>query len=109
MTVVFALLAGLGLGVPLGILYARWDQRGVYDLITATVDRITTAALFPGLKGVVDQGGAPDPRSVQMYADLDAGLSADGELGVSADEVRAPAWVTDDRSPAWDPYEEEKV
>ena len=101
MTVVFALLAGLGLGVPLGILYARWDQRGVYDLITATVDRITTAALFPGLKGVVDQGPvAETPAGQRMYDSVD--------VDEQEEAVRAPAWVTDDHSPAWD-YTEEKV
>lgn len=83
-----ALLAGAGLGFGLGILFARMDQSKVFDLMTSTVDRLTTSALFPGLKGVV--GPSPETSAEGMFDDL------------GIDTERIPAFLKDEEDEPWD-------
>lgn len=68
----FVFLAGVGFGVIGGVLFARSDQVKVFDLMTSTVDKLTTSALFPGLKGVVEQVEAPPS---EMYSTVDEDAS----------------------------------
>lgn len=85
-----ALLAGAGIGFGVGILFARADQSKVYDLMTSTVDKLTTSALFPGLKGVVEQ---KEPSEPGMFATVDE------------DPVHVPDYLTERGENPWDPLE----
>lgn len=94
MTELFGLLAGIGLGLVGGILLSRWDQGKMMDLITSTTDKLVTSALFPGLKGVVEEG-APEPAE-EMYQTLEE----DQEIG--------PDWIHEETGP-WDYTKEEEL
>lgn len=98
--VAFAVFAGVSVGFVGGVLFSRWDQGKGYQLITDTVDKITTAALFPGLKGVVADDTPPVVPAMFDGADVD---EQEGAMS------RKPSWLDDEKSPAWNPYEEERV
>lgn len=92
--IALAVVAGISIGFVGGVLFSRWDQGRAYGLIVDTVDKITTAALFPGLKGIADTSPAVESRAFDT-------VDVDEQEGA----VRVPAWLDEgSRSPAepWD-------
>jgi hypothetical protein len=96
--IALAICAGVSIGFVGGVLFSTWLTKQGYGLITDTVDKITTAALFPGLKGIVNEPQVPTGQQ-EMFGTVDR----DEDEG----PARVPAWLSDERSPAaWDPYQE---
>lgn len=85
--VALAFLAGAGVGIVGGIVFARSDQGRVFALMTSTVDKLTTSALFPGLKGAVEQ---PVGTTEEIYASIEE------------DAAALPSYLRDGGEDPWD-------
>lgn len=74
MTLGFAVLAGIGIGFCLGILFSRWDQGKLFELVTHTSDALVKSALFPGLGSEMFRGDTPalEQPEEAMYRTADA-------------------------------------
>lgn len=88
---IYALLAGLGIGFSAGLTYGLFlkgrELPRLLGFLLDSSDKMLTSALFPGLKGVVETEQVDQPTE-ELFSPEDA------------DTPAVPDWLSDD-SP-WD-------